>query len=221
MSLLPELCAFVGETNERCRHRFRNPRAGNPTAHQPLKALSGGDGMRKILFAMVLLSCAACGVKHPDENATAVGNELPAASVQVNSIQPDATAGLPEDHNVVAEGPIDPKSAQGAGQVLQHFAALLEQKRFGEARALGEEDFTTAFVKDAEVHAEIGAPGQIEGAAGSSYVEIPIRFYGKHQHGSAFSQAATATLRRVNDVPGSSAAQRRWRIYRLEMQPAT
>jgi hypothetical protein len=177
--------------------------------------------MRNLLFGLAVLGCAACGAKQSDEEVTAVGNELPAVPVQSNSMKPGASAGLPDDRNLVAEGPIDPKSAQGAGQVLQHFAALLEQNRFSEARALGEEDFTAAFAKDAEVHAEIGAPGEMEGAAGSSYVEIPIRFYGKHPDGSAFSQAATATLRRVNDVPGSTAAQRLWRIYRLEMQPAT
>jgi hypothetical protein len=177
--------------------------------------------MRNLLFGLAILSCAACGTKHSSDNRLEGDSNVTAAPAQQTLIEPGEPGGLPENRDVVAEGPIDPNSAQGAGQVLQHIAALLEQKRFGEARALGEEDFTTAFAKEAEIHAEIGAPGPMEGAAGSSYVEIPIRFYGKHQNGSAFSQAATATLRRVNDVPGSSAAQRSWRIYRLEMQPAT
>ena len=177
--------------------------------------------MRKFLIGLIAIGCAGCGAKQVRENEATAANEVVAAAVQPDSITPGEPGGLPDERNLVVEGPIDPNSAQGAGQVLQLFAALLEQKRFGEARALGEEDFTTAFANDAEIHAEIGAPGQMEGAAGSSYVEIPLRFYGKHVDGTGFSQAATATLRRVNDVPGSTAAQRRWRIYRLEMQPAS
>lgn len=177
--------------------------------------------MRKMLFGLVILGCAACGTKPANESETRADNDIAAAPAQPDSIGSGEPLGLPDDRNPVAERPIDPKSAQGAGQVLQHFAALLEQKRFGEARALGEEDFTKPFAEDAEIHAEIGAPGPMEGAAGSAFVEIPIRFYGKRQDGSVFSRAATATLRRVNDVPGSTPAQRRWRIYRLEMQPAS
>lgn len=181
--------------------------------------------MRNLIFGLAIMSCgAACGTNQPSDSD--IQGDISSASepTQPSSVKPGEAGEpgrLPANRNLVAEGAIDLKGAQGAGQALQHFAALLEQKRFVEARALGEEDLTTAFAKDAEVHAEIGTPGEIEGAAGSTYVEIPIRFYGKHQDGSAFSQLATATLRRVSDIPGSTAAQRRWRIYRLEMQPAT
>jgi hypothetical protein len=61
------------------------------------------------------------------------------------------------------------------------------------------------------VGAEVGAPGSLEGAAGSSYVDVPVRIGGL---------AGTATLRRVNDVPGSTEAQRRWHIQRIAVPPA-
>jgi len=56
----------------------------------------------------------------------------------------------------------------------------------------------------------------MEGAAGSSYVEMPVRMYGKLRAGGPFSSLQTVTLRRVNDVPGSTEEQRRWHIYRIE-----
>ena len=48
---------------------------------------------------------------------------------------PIATA--PDDRTPLAEpkGPIDPKSAEAAGQVVQHYGALIEQGRWAEASA--------------------------------------------------------------------------------------
>ena len=61
-----------------------------------------------------------------------------------------------------------------------------------------------------------GSRHEVQGAAGSSYVEIPVQLYGQMKNGESFGSAGTVTLRRVNDVPGATAAQRRWRIYTSE-----
>ena len=179
--------------------------------------------MRSKLLAVVLVaigsSCSPQGGAEDSDNlALASDTDSPnrPAPTQDRPVLPAAPA---DGRQSLPEGPIDPKSAQGAGQVLQQFAALIEQGRFGEANALGEDDPADQFTRYSETHAEIGAPGPIEGAAGSLYVEIPIRFHGKLKDGKAFSRDATATLRRSNDVPGATEQQRRWRIYRLEMQP--
>ena len=123
----------------------------------------------------------------------------------------------------------DPKSALGAGQVLQRFGVLLEQGEFaaarqswsdgGKASGLTEVEFADAYAKYAEIHAEVGAPGEPEGAAGSSYVEIPLRLYGTLKTGRPFNLVGPVVLRRVNDVPGSSPAQREWHIYRSDLKP--
>jgi hypothetical protein len=167
-----------------------------------------------------------------DQDEAPTANDIAALEAQANAgqtIEPRQPGGLPDGTNLVAEGPIDPKSAQGAGQVLQSYAALLEQRRFAEARRLwsdggrsselSEEGFAEAYGKYTELHAEIGAPGPMEGAAGSAYVDIPLRFYGRLRDGRPVNSVGTATLRRVNDVPGSTEEQRQWRIYRMEMQP--
>jgi hypothetical protein len=36
--------------------------------------------------------------------------------------------------------------------------------------------------------------------------------------GAELHQSGQAILRRVNDVPGSTPEQRRWRIYRIELK---
>ena len=66
--------------------------------------------------------------------------------------------------------------------------------------------------RDLEVeHLEIGDLSEPEGAAGSIFVTMPVVFY----QGTKRSPA-TVTLRRVNDVDGSTQAQRRWHIERIE-----
>lgn len=185
--------------------------------------------------ALLLLAVAFVACDRADlgtQNEISAGNGVPTAGEQISAdptIDPGAPGGLPDERSLVVEGPIDPKSGQGAGQVLQAYAVLLEQGRLAEARrlwteggagsGLSPEGFEEAFSKYAEIHAEIGAPGPIEGAAGSAYVEIPLRFYGAYQSGLPFNSAGTATLRRVNDVPGSTEEQRRWHIYRIDVQP--
>ena len=180
--------------------------------------------MRKLfaplLFALALAACERAEPVHQGEDPA---SNLPTAAAQAT--EPGVPGGIPDDRNLVEEGPIDPKSGQGAGQVLQSYAALLEQGRFAEARRLWTEGSPEgglgqeSLAEYAEIHAEIGAPGPVEGAAGSAYVDIPLRLYGKLKTGQTFSSAGTTTLRRVNDVPGSTEEQRRWHIYRIEVQP--
>ena len=57
----------------------------------------------------------------------------------------------------------------------------------------------------------------MEGAAGSSYVTVPIVLYGTDSTGKSFSRSGEAVLRCVNEVPGSTEAQRRWHIEQLKL----
>lgn len=187
----------------------------------------------RAIFLGTLLVCSACGPKGPatgNEPADMALNEAPETKMpDPAAIRPGEPGGLPDDRTPVAEGAIDPKSAQGAGQVLQLFGGLLEQRKFAEARRLwsdqgrasgqSEAEFIAAYDRYSEIHSEVGAPGAMEGAAGSSYVDIPFRLYGKLKDGKPFNQVGTVTLRRVNDVPGSTEEQRSWRIYKIDLQP--
>jgi hypothetical protein len=156
----------------------------------------------------------------PAEDLAAARAPAPPASVPPG---PGAPGGLPDDRTPVSEAPVPDASAQGAAKVVQSYYALIEAGRYAEARALwpGEPSasdaaFAAGFAGYSDYHAQIGAPGGMEGAAGSSYVEVPVVLYGRTKDGAAFSRKAKVTLRRVNDVPGSTAEQRRWHIYRVE-----
>ncbi len=139
------------------------------------------------ILALALAS-SACSVQQSDNASQALENsaDVPANSLSDESapidpatIKPGEPGGLPDDRTPISEGPIDPKSAQGAGQVVQQFGGLLEQRKFGEAYRLWSDDgrasglteaqFAAAYDKYAEIHSEVGAPGEPEGAAGSIY----------------------------------------------------
>ena len=105
--------------------------------------------------------------------------------------------------------------------MVQHYGALIEQQRWDEAKGYwGDAAAASAFAQQLkqyrEVHLEIGRLSHPEGAAGSLYVTELVTFYGKDRSGADYRRSATVTLRRVNDVPGSTEAQRRWHIERIE-----
>ena len=45
---------------------------------------------------------------------------------------------------------------------------------------------------------------------------MPVTFYGDLNGGGTIRRPANIVLRRVNDVPGSTEAQRRWHIERID-----
>jgi hypothetical protein len=174
---------------------------------------------------------ATQGPAAPAPRKAARGDAGPAAAqAPAAPAAPGTPAGLADDRTPVSERPFSATSAQGAANVVQTYYALLEARRYADARRLwggaGEasgksaDAFAAGFARYAEYHAEIGAPGGIEGAAGSLYVDVPVGLYGRRKAGGAYREAATVTLRRVNDVPGSTAAQRRWHIVKIAPRPS-
>lgn len=176
--------------------------------------------------AAVIAMIAACSSQAPDQdqnlaNAMVVNSAAPTAGQEAPT--PGMAEGLSDDRTPLPEpkGPIDPKSAEAAGQVLQSLGALTEQKKFKEATALWEDSkaaaaFTNRFDDYREIHLQVGKPGNMEGAAGSSYITVPVSLYGTTAAGAPFKCGGEATLRRVNDVPGSTESQRAWHIRAIE-----
>jgi hypothetical protein len=196
---------YVSETNEPPREGFRQ----------------GGKSVKFYSYlGPGLIALASCGPRqnaHEQPLANSAAPVIPAPSapgVATNATSPpeqsENRAGLPEP-----ERAIDPKSVEAAGQLVQHYAALIEQKRFSEAAGLWSDAGAAAdFARQLEgrqLHLEIGALGETEGAAGSIYTSVPIVF-----RGAGFRRSANIILRRVNDVPGSTEAERRWHIERIE-----
>lgn len=125
--------------------------------------------------------------------------------------------------------PVDPRSPEAAARLVGDYFALIGAGRYAEAYRLWSDDgrasgqgvaeFAAGFGKYADYRANVGTPGRMGGAAGSIYVEVPVQVYGRLKSGSQFAEGGTVTLRRANDVPGSTAEQRSWRIYRIDLEP--
>jgi len=166
-----------------------------------------------------------------DEGAAVAGQQNGSDNSTPSAGTPGAPGGLPDDKTPLPEpdGPINPKSAEAAGQVVQRYGGLLEQRKFAEARKLWgqngqasgmtEAQFAAAYDKYAAIHSEVGRPTDMEGAAGSSYITVPFRLYGTLKSGGPFNMVGPLTLRRVNDVPGSTEAQRHWHIEKSALKP--
>jgi hypothetical protein len=192
--------------------------------------------------AAVIAMIAACSGQSPEQdqnmaNVAVMGGApasppaAPPGEGQRPVGSPGTPGGLPDDRAPLEEpsGPIDPASAEAAGQVVQRYGGLLEQREFararklwgkgGEASGLSERQFVAAYGKYASIHSEVGRPADMEGAAGSAYVTVPFRLHGTLKSGGTFNLVGPLTLRRVNDVPGSTEAQRRWHIEKSGLKP--
>lgn len=180
-----------------------------------------------LVHGALLAGCARTGPAETNNVAAAPAHAapLPPPAPGDEPLPPENAAAT--TNGSLPEGPIDPNSGQGAAQVLQTYFALVEQGNYreahrlwgneGDASGMDESSFVASFGAYEAYHAEIGAPGEPEGAAGSSYVEVPVMIYGR-RGGQPFRTPGSVTLRRVNDVPGSSPAQRRWHIERIQLR---
>jgi hypothetical protein len=193
---------------------------------------TGARTMEKSAAALAILALALAACSPPKEApAPAAPPSAPAAALPPVSPPPPGTpGGLADDRTPISEGRIDPKGAQGAAQAAQTYYALIGEGKFAEAWALwgdggkasglSQADFAKGLDRYASYNAQIGAPGEMEGAAGSSYVAVPVVIYGRLKTGAEVHEKGEMQLRRVNDVDGATAEQRRWHIARIETRPA-
>jgi hypothetical protein len=186
--------------------------------------------VRSLLHPFLVLTLLAAGCngtaekrEQSNSQTIAVPQALPSGPALAPSSDDLSTTNATEpaaSEASLAEPRASPTSAQGAATVVETYYALIEARNYRAAWALRwnsdamtPEQFAAGFTDYADYHATVGAPSEIQGAAGSLYVEVPVQLYGRMKNGKPFGSAGTVTLRRVNDVPGSTAEERRWRIY--------
>jgi hypothetical protein len=122
------------------------------------------------------------------------------------------------DNAVEAPAPIDAStSPEAAAVVVSDYGALVERGAFAEAakhwtNATAAAQFTTNLEDYPKFKLTAGKPEDEEGAAGSIFISVPVTLDLTLRSGSPYQMTCKATLRRVNDVPGSTAEQRRWHI---------
>jgi len=176
--------------------------------------------MKTIVPLLALL--AACSQRNDEPVMT--NHQQPAQAAPEAQMAPPAAAG-----NAGADAAIDPKSPEAAAAVLRDYFTAIGEHRYadawrlwadnGRASGVSEAEFAASFDRYFDFHGGVGEIGQMEGAAGSSYVDIPVDVTGHLQSGERFKQSGTITLRRVNDVPGATPEQLQWRIYKSGLSP--
>lgn len=167
-----------------------------------------------------LLAVACTGEREsapPGGGAVDAGNTAAADVAGSPAREPRPPAGQPDDG-----------SAQAAAAVVRDYYAAIAARDY--ARAYGHwgdggaasgqsfEQFRAGFAETAAVTADVGAPGRVEGAAGSRYVAVPVEVHATTTAGAAQCFRGTYTLRRAV-APGATAEQRRWHIASADMRP--
>jgi hypothetical protein len=174
-----------------------------------------GSAMRKLTICLLALLAACARGEEDDRN-------LPA-----NEQAPGPAAAPAEKRAAVPVA--DLRSPEAAARVLRDYFALVGAGQYQEAFRLWSADpaatdlsggaFAASFDRYASYRGVVGEPGRVEGAAGSLYVQIPVTVTGTLKSGEDFRQSGTFILRRANDVPGATAEQLQWRIYRADLKP--
>jgi len=116
-------------------------------------------------------------------------------------------------------------SVQAAIQVVRDYYAAVSRHDYRAAYALwhGAQSyarFRRGYAATRSVKVRFVDAGTPEGAAGSLYLDLPVRVDAVLRSGARQHFIGHYVLRRVNDVPGSTAAQRRWHIESAHLKQA-
>jgi hypothetical protein len=177
------------------------------------------------MVAAALILLAACGGPAPRETREADRRSPQAQPAPPASVPRPVPR--PVDARPASRAPVEENSAQAAAEVVRTYFRLIAAHRYSEARRLwtgggegsgkSEAEFAAAYASAGPYRAEVGEPGPVEGAAGSSYVTVPIVVHGRDA-GKPFGGPGNVALRRINDVPGSTDEQRRWHISAIAFE---
>lgn len=86
----------------------------------------------------------------------------------------------------------------------------------GRSSGKSPQQFATGFADTTGVSVEMQAPGNVDAAAGSRYVEVPVTIVATHRDGSQHRFAGKYVLRRAV-VDGATPEQRQWRIASADL----
>lgn len=116
----------------------------------------------------------------------------------------------------------DSTSATSAVASIQDYYKAINERRFGDAydhwvgrgQASGKsfDEFRKGFEETERVEVTVGTPGPIGAAAGSRYIEVPVRIEARTRAGARQSFSGSYTLR-LSVVDGATPEQRSWHIY--------
>jgi|SRR5688572_17625769 len=157
--------------------------------------------------------------------------ELPADT----PIASDGSVALPPEAMVDGAGipPPSPGSEEGeptpeeAVALVRDYYAAINGGDFARAHALWSDggnasgqslqQFANGFTDTTGVSVQINAPGRVDAATGSRYIEVPVAIDAKQRDGSVRQFVGAYVLRRAV-VDGASAEQRQWRIASADLR---
>ena len=96
--------------------------------------------------------------------------------------------------------------------------AYVHWERGGLASGKSFDLFQRGFEETRRVEVTLGSPGRIEGAAGSRFVEVPVRIKARTRGGDRQEYSGSYTLR-LSVVDGATPEQRSWHIYSASVRP--
>lgn len=118
---------------------------------------------------------------------------------------------------------------EAAVAVLRDYYEAINSGDFGrayvlwsdEGRASGQspQQFAAGFADTTGVSVEMQAPGRVDAAAGSRYIEVPVTITATHRDGSQHRLVGKYVLRRAV-VDGATPEQRAWRIASADLGQA-
>lgn len=189
--------------------------------------------MKHLMTALAALALSACNqtppAPAPSEAADAPmasseASPEPAHTATVAAVNPGAApAASPSDLSAPTLVPEADKGETGARNILLEWARAVERRDF--ARADAQWGAGTADAKSAKRFGDYASitvgfgDGDVEGAAGSLYYEVPLMVTGKRKVGIAVKRTGSVVVRRVNDVDGATPAQLRWHISGITLEP--
>ena len=168
-----------------------------------------------MLAAVLALALTGCKAAQPDDSAEATTAPDAGASA---SLEPTAT---PSATPSVAE--LDwpaLRQTENPGRVLRFYASAIAAGDWTAAYRVWGENADMSVDQIRNQFRQFGNPeltfgeGEAEGAAGSLYYEVSVSL---SANDGAEKQQGTVRMRRVNDVDGSSAEQRRWHIESMTL----
>ena len=140
----------------------------------------------------------------------------------------DALADIIDASTTAATVPDEPTADDAVALVRSYYAAIVAHEyprayslwsNDGVASGQSAAQFAAGFADTTDVVVEPGAPGQVEGAVGSRFIEVPVSIRATKADGSVHRYLGSYTLRRAV-VDGASATQRAWRIASADIREA-
>lgn len=132
-----------------------------------------------------------------------------------------------ESSSIVPAQPVD---AAAAATLVQSYYAAINAKDYARAHAMwsdegnasgqSAEQFAAGYATTEHVEAQVGTPGNAEGAAGARYLEVPVTVRSIRAGGEQRTYAGHFVLRAVT-ADGVPASARQWHLYNAALQRKT